>query len=238
MRDGRRFATNREGVDWADRHLADSHVTEDEFGTLNAYTGARYVAINNALRDPSQGDEAIEEQIATIRAAIAKAPAPEAFTVFRGSPPRLLEELAGPLGQWDDDVRLQQLVGRTFDVQTFHSTSIGVKSASSFEKAEVQWMVKIPRGQPALWLESGISTNQGEREVLLPPDTRRVIHAVYRNPDDPNDDRIYVEVEVVPSDWTPPDGWAPQPAGDAHVGYGEDVDLPDWLADMAADEDW
>ncbi|WP_431976065.1 ADP-ribosyltransferase [Micromonospora haikouensis] len=221
MRDARRFTSDEDAVAWADEYLEPPVLEEDEVDAVLDYTGDYYEDINGALRalddTGEEPDVWTQDRIDAVRSAISQSSAPEPFVVFRGSPPRILESMIGELGEPDDDVRVQQLVGRTFHVPTFHSTSIGAKSY--FEYSPVQWMIKIPEGQNCLWLEGDLTQTSGEREVLLPDNTRRVIHAVYRNPVDPADKRWYVEAEVVPNDWKPGPDWVPQPFGDAYVGY-------------------
>ncbi|MBM0201900.1 hypothetical protein JNW90_01355 [Micromonospora sp. STR1s_5] len=219
MRDARRFATDDDAIDWAVENLEQPDLTDEERESVFDYTGDHYQEMNDALReldkDGTRPDHWTMDRIEAVRSAIAKSPAPEPFVVFRGSPPKILESMIGKLGEPDDDERLQRLVGRTFHVPTFHSTSVGAKAY--FEYNPVQWMIKIPEGQPALWVEGDLTQNEGEREVLLPDDTRRVIHGIYRNP--ANAKQLFVELEVVPGDWEPGEDWVPQPFGDAYAGY-------------------
>ncbi|MCX5070810.1 hypothetical protein OOJ91_33740 [Micromonospora lupini] len=219
MRDARRFASDDDAIDWAVENLEPPDLTDEEREAVVDYTGDRYQEMNEALRtfdqDGTEPDHWTMDRITAVRSAIAKSPAPESFVVFRGSPPKILESMIGKLGEPDDDERLQRLVGQTFDVPTFHSTSVGAKAY--FEYNPVQWMIKIPEGQPALWVEGDLTLNEGEREVLLPDNTRRVIHAIYRRPSNPK--QLFVEIEVVPSDWRPGEDWVPQPFGDAYAGY-------------------
>ncbi|MBM0201899.1 hypothetical protein JNW90_01350 [Micromonospora sp. STR1s_5] len=215
MAGARRFWANKDGDAWAKANMPKPDLTEDEEFAIKSYTGAGYQSINGELRTPGSGTPLSKQNVKHLRSAFKKAAAPEDMIVFRGSPPAILNGLGGNLGDPDS---MKALVGKTFTSPTFHSTSVGRQAAFNF--TEVQWMIRIPKGHPAMYVNRPeLSSHDGEREVILNEDTHRVIHGVYRNPVDSTDLKWYVEVEVVPKDWKPGPNWKPQPIGDAFAGY-------------------
>lgn len=209
MRDAVRHRTNEEAARWAKANMPSLRLTEEEFRAVRSYTGPGFVPMNAALRSPSATrDGWVEEQIRNCDRAIARQSIPESVILHRGVG-RGYADFHGV--DIDSPIQMKGLVGRVINDDAYLSTSIG-KSAA-FAIKDIRMMIKVPKGHHALHVQE-MSQYKSEREILLRRNTRYIVHAVYMK-----GGQWYMEVEVVPDDWTKPASWAPDPLNDADLGY-------------------
>lgn len=212
MQAGRRFDTNAAAVEWAKKKFPLPPLEKTERRALNAYTGPDYVPVNNALRGLAEpkgkAREKVDRLMTGLDAAFAKAAAPESIVVHR----TVNRATAAILGA---DVTVPRtmhaLVGEVFTEPGFMSTSLG--RAAEFVN-DINFMITIPKGYPAINVMPLSRMKDGEREVLINRNARYVIHAAYQR-----GDTWYIEAELVPEGWSPGADWAPDPYGDAWKGY-------------------
>ncbi|MEY9213882.1 hypothetical protein ABH917_003328 [Thermobifida halotolerans] len=132
---------------------------------------------------------------------------------------RRMAETHNPGGRLDTDA-VRNLVGTVHTDNSFASTSIGTRAAAH---RDAYLMIRVPQGHPGLNVRS-LSEAPSEREILLPRDTRFVVHAAYQRPaqrteNGPIENVWFIEAEIVPHGWEPSEDWEPSPLGDAHTGY-------------------
>lgn len=204
------FTSNEQATEYANERLRPPELTGGERSGLKRYTGSWYTEINDGLRGKSEMSPSAKEVSKQVDSAIAKSQLPQPLILKRSEGYTFLRSMgADP----DDPSSWGSLVGKVGVDKGFLSTSIGQTPA--FEGKKVEWVIKAPAGTPGLYVDHPLNTltsNSGEREVLLARNTHRVIHAVYKHPD-PHIHTIYIEAELVPEGWTPPADWRPEPMG-------------------------
>ncbi|MBM0201851.1 hypothetical protein JNW90_01110 [Micromonospora sp. STR1s_5] len=225
----RRWDGTADGAVWAERNMqAPDGLTGDEIDAARAYI--KDPAINGALRGVVATTDEDRDQVAALDAAMAKSRLPQPILVTRGTGVGALEA-AGVQGR-DDDEGMYGLAGQILTDPGYLSTSISSEPPAEFAAADVQWLIRVPRDTPGLYLGvPPFDTIDGEQELLLGRGQRLVVHGVYRGPDREYrppwggsrtiSGQWFVEAEVVPSGWQPGPGWTPDPYGDAYAGYGD-----------------
>lgn len=115
-----------------------------------------YVEINGYLRGDSAFDTpAVRHDIAEIDKAMASSPVTEDICVVRGTD---LSHI--PMNP-------ENMVGHTFDEDSYVSTSLGHNPASAFGGKQAVFHWRVPAGTPAMWVEKVGHYGAGERELLL-----------------------------------------------------------------------
>ncbi|MET7808620.1 ADP-ribosyltransferase [Micromonospora chersina] len=225
----RRWDGTAGGALWAERNMqAPDGLTRDEIDAGRAYI--KSPAINAALRGKVAATDDDRAQAAALDAAMAKSPVPQPILVTRGTSAAALED-AFVQGR-DDDEGMLGLVGQVLTEPGYVSTSISSEPPQDFAVADVQWLIRVPRDTPALYLGvPPFDTIDGEQELLLGRNQRLLVHAVYRGPDRTYrpqwgaektiSGQWFVEAEIVPADWKPDASWTSEPYGDAYAGYGD-----------------
>ncbi|MFJ2029437.1 phage minor capsid protein [Streptosporangium sp. NPDC087985] len=213
MRKALRHRSNQDGLDWAkDHHPPPDNLTEAEQDALRAYTGSDYEMVNKGLRGnlpTTPGDLANYERIVKgCDTAFAKSKLPEDVILHRGVGENFAKFLGASARRPDS---MHALVGKDFPEDGYMSTSAGRNAAF---QGEIYLMIKAPRGTQALNLMRLSQYGEEEREILLDRGMRYVVHAAYHK-----DDRWFMELEIVPQNWTKPADWKPDPYGDANEGY-------------------
>ncbi|WP_219470835.1 phage minor capsid protein [Nonomuraea rhizosphaerae] len=215
MRDAVRHRTNADGEQWINTKMAPiprSRWDNDELRAIEAYTGSAYTSMNSALRGPPRsGRPETRKLIDDLDKAMTRQSVPEPVIVHRGVDDGFTKANGVDLGS---DEEMEGMVGRVLRDKAYMSTSVGRQAA--FHLNDIALAVRVPAGHPALNVE-GLTSNPGERELLLRRGTTYVVHSVYKV-----NSQWYVEAEIVPDDWFdtgPPADWRPDPLGDIDTGY-------------------
>lgn len=136
----------------------------NELRGLQEYTGGGYTEMNKFLRGNSKNLSS--ETKAAMEGAISalnRMSAPESIVAFRGFQ---------SFGIFNDLGSLKS--GTVFQDNGFHSTAVDANKAFS---GNIRVEVRIPKGTKGAYVDH-ISSNQGEKEFLLPPGTKfRVVSA-------------------------------------------------------------
>ncbi|SKA01356.1 Outer membrane protein [Marinactinospora thermotolerans DSM 45154] len=247
MQHARRFDNDQEAIDWAQTIMPSPNLMEDSYDALETYAADGYEFIKAGLREgkvvvqPGQtrqeAEQSLTELVANIDAGIAESTLPESVILHRGVNWDYIERMLrdrhpnmDPRAAAADPRILQSLVGMTFTDTSYASTSIGTHSPM---QRDAYFMIRAPKGHPAINLMDISKVGTPEREILLPRGTKFIIHAVYpRRAPLPQSllirPQLFFEIEIVPTSWNPPPGWRPAPLGDADRGY--------WNADRVPDD--
>ncbi|WP_217999276.1 hypothetical protein [Nocardiopsis trehalosi] len=232
-----RFMDDDEATRWADHYLATvagymgerpegvseyaTQVYALEATSIYDYTGVDYQIVFDGLREGNVGTMDRHKFVTMVQhldGAVGRARPPAPFIVHLG----LEDDLIADLGiDVSDPSTLTDLVGTVGTTARPISSSFGSRAVYA---APVYLMLRVPQGYPALNI-SRWSRSPMEREVLTRRSPRFVFHAAYQRPgrqgpDKPVEDLWFLEAEIVPDGWEPPEGWTPNPAGDADAGYG------------------
>ncbi len=200
-----RHYDDAEGVEWANKHMPLPSMTAGERTTLRAYSGRKYGPINRQLRAGKVTDEQIQGYIDTLDGLFDRTSPHPAVVAHRGVDS--FDGFAEFLGaDVDDPESMHNLVGKSFREAGYMSTSVGRQTQFA---GDIQLMIRVPEDYPALNMMAESATGAREREVILRRNAHYVVHAAYKR-----GDYWHIEAEIVPDDWTPPPGWAPNPYGD------------------------
>ncbi|WP_285762083.1 ADP-ribosyltransferase, partial [Nocardiopsis ansamitocini] len=229
MNHAHRFADNSEGGFWSIRHLETTPqgqriqdvASADEVQSLRAYARDDFDQINSLLRGTpthSTPDDRARylHNVANLDALTTRVPVSQAFLAQRGVNSDYLFNVLGL-----DETDPGALVGTVHTEPAYMSLTMG--SRSPLER-DAYLMVRVPAGAPGLSTMPFVDTQSGENEFGGARGYTFVVHAAYQReavqPESGDTMPLwFVEIELVPTGWTPPPGWQPSPLGDAETGY-------------------
>ncbi|MER6354553.1 ADP-ribosyltransferase, partial [Streptomyces sp. NPDC001634] len=177
--------SNKAGMDYGNANwneFMDGLSPEEKRG-LVTYTGSAYTPINNHLRYGTHASESTLRTIKEMDQVMGARPVPEDIMVVRGTGIDHLN-LKSPL-----DMR-----GGVYDDPAYTSTALGKTPPPPFDAKPVRMHLRVPKGTPALWLES-LTQVKGERELLLARGTEYKVTRVFM---DESDGKWHVYGEVLP----------------------------------------
>lgn len=133
--------------------------------------------------------------------------AEEDFWVVRGSTLRSMS--AVDTGQDLSSSTISSMVGKVIQDKGFVSTSVGVTPA--FDHLDVWYHIRVPAGYEALFVtaksssKDSLSNFKKEREVVLPRNTKFMVHKVEDKSHGSYSKKTHVYLEIVPNGWVPPE---------------------------------
>ncbi len=146
-------------------------LSKSEVAAIRYYTDNGYDKINQALRQPQKATSAkIKKSIQKISQGINRFNLTQPLTVFRGtSKVGLNKSLSG------QPVK----VGGQYHDPAYSSTTLSQMTALGFSADHVVLKINVPKGSYGAYIDP-VSTNTGEREYLLKPDTKLIITKIQR----------------------------------------------------------
>ncbi|MEV7181039.1 putative T7SS-secreted protein [Kitasatospora sp. NPDC093679] len=184
--DARTFATNDEAMAYGKEHWKDyaENLPQSQKDAIYAYTKdwpfeGNFQDVNRYLRDGANGDPAMDARVAELDTALTGSSMPEDVVIARGTGMRHFK-VTSP----------QDLVGRTFDEESYMSTSLG--DAAMSDKNCILHL-KVPKGTPGMYVGDVSNFASLEREVLLARGARWRADKVIEGPDG----KVHVYGEVL-----------------------------------------
>lgn len=171
--------------EWCDDWL--QKITEEEQRGVRVYTGDSYMLMNAYLRGQKTADEVGERIINSIdmcASALEKASTTRDMIVRRGDDYNMLEELGIDFSK----ANLENIKGSPLTVKAFFSAS--PDPHGGFDKS-IEYIVKVPKGSQAMYVDS-ISTNEGEKELLINRGGRYILEDVEYYDDNKTPKKIYM----------------------------------------------
>lgn len=208
MRAATRHRTDADGIAWAHRLPSPKLLPEQQRKAVHAYTKSDDWFVNNGLRRKPPQDPAEQARfgqlVKDLDAAIDSSRTPEPVIVHRTTDTAYTR--VGLKVDVDKPEEMAALVGKVFTEPAYWSTSVGKGRKGG--SGDIQIMIRVPEGYPALDVMPVSEFGESERELTLRRGARYVFHAAYKK-----NGAWILEAEIVPDGWTPPPGWAPDPYG-------------------------
>lgn len=162
-------------------------ITSEEQRGVRIYTGDSYKLMNAYLRGQKTADEVGERIINSIdmcASALEKASTTRDMIVRRGDDYNMLEELGVDFSK----ANLENIKGSPLTAKAFFSAS--PDPHGGFDKS-IEYIVKVPKGSQAMYVGS-ISTNEGEKELLINRGGRYILEDVEYYDDNKTPKKIYM----------------------------------------------